>query len=119
MKEYFIVPVPKPRQTRADKWKKRPSVIRYRNFADQVRAAGITIPECGYHILFIIPMPKSWSTKKKQFMDGQPHQQTPDKDNLEKALLDAVYKDDSHIWDGRVSKYWGWKGSIIIKEIED
>ena len=47
---------------------------------------------------------------------GKPHQQRPDKDNLEKAILDAIFKQDSHIWDGRTSKIWGNTGSIIIKE---
>jgi len=42
MKEYKITPVPKPRQTRSDKWKQRPCVMRYRAFADEVRAAGHT-----------------------------------------------------------------------------
>lgn len=49
-------------------------------------------------------------------MDGKPHQQTPDKDNLEKALLDAVYDNDCRVWDGRVSKIWGREGKIIVKE---
>lgn len=32
---YIITPVPKPRQTQADKWKQRPAVMRYRAFADE------------------------------------------------------------------------------------
>ncbi len=115
MKEYAIKPVAKPRMTRSDKWKKRPCVMRYRNFCDQVRFAGITLPDFGYHVIFVLPMPKSWSEKKKKAMDGQRHQQVPDKDNLEKGLLDCLFKDDSHIWDGRVSKIWGREGQIIIK----
>ena len=52
-------------------------------------------------------------------MDGQPHQQTPDKDNLEKALLDALCPDgDARIWDGRVTKRWGYKGQIIIVRVD-
>ena len=34
---YDITPCPKPRQTQSDKWKKRPPVLRYRAFADEVR----------------------------------------------------------------------------------
>lgn len=52
-------------------------------------------------------------------MNGKPHQQKPDKDNLEKALLDAIFEDDCRIWDGRVSKVWGETGKIIIKELEN
>jgi Holliday junction resolvase RusA-like endonuclease len=62
-------------------------------------------------------MPSSWSKKKRQAMAGKPHQQKPDKDNLEKALMDAIYADDSHIWDSRVTKLWGEEGQIIIGEI--
>jgi len=115
MKEYSITPVPKPRQTRSDRWRQRPCVMRYRAFADEVRAAEFKIPESGAHITFILPMPKSWSKKKKELMNGQPHQQTPDIDNLQKALMDAIYRDDSHIWDLWVTKKWGKYGKIIIK----
>jgi Holliday junction resolvase RusA-like endonuclease len=47
-------------------------------------------------------------------LNGQAHQNKPDKDNLEKALLDAIFDDDSRVWDGRVTKVWGEKGQIII-----
>ncbi|MBG3071635.1 RusA family crossover junction endodeoxyribonuclease, partial [Proteus mirabilis] len=50
-------------------------------------------------------------------MNGKPHQQKPDKDNLEKALLDAIFDDDSRVWDGRVTKVWGERGQIIIQEV--
>ncbi len=61
-------------------------------------------------------MPKSWSQKKRTQLNGQAHQQKPDKDNLEKALLDAIFDDDSRVWDGRVTKLWGEKGQIIVGE---
>lgn len=115
-KEYLITPMGKPRMTRSDKWKQRPEVLRYRAFKDEVRLNKVSLPESGYHITFVIPMPQSWSKKKKTEMNGKPHQQKPDKDNLEKALLDAIFEDDCLIWDGRVSKVWGETGKIIIKE---
>lgn len=111
---YQITPVPKPRQTQRDRWKKRPCVLRYRAFADQVRAANIQINDGGEYIRFYIPMPPSWSKKKKQQMDLTPHQQKPDIDNLIKALLDAVFDDDSHIYDIRAKKMWAHKGAIGI-----
>jgi len=64
-------------------------------------------------------MPKSWSKKKRAEMAGKPHQAKPDKDNLEKALLDAVFEEDSQIWDNRVSKFWGDEGAIIIRPLPD
>lgn len=82
MPKYLITPVGKPRMTRADKWKQRPPVMRYRMFCDEARLHGIRVPENGAHITFVLPMPKSWSKKKRAAMDGQPHQQKPDLDNL-------------------------------------
>ena len=115
---YLITPVPKPRQTRSDKWKNRPSVLRYRDFADTCRAAGIEVATGGDHIIFIMPMPPSWTKKKKTQFAGKPHTLRPDVDNLLKALLDAVYDDDSAVWDIRVSKTWGYSGAIqILREV--
>ncbi|KNE88062.1 hypothetical protein PSTG_18543, partial [Puccinia striiformis f. sp. tritici PST-78] len=72
-----------------------------------MRLHRISLPECGYHVTFVLPMPDSWSKKKRTEMAGKPHQQKPDKDNLEKALLDAIFEDDCRILDGRVTKVWG------------
>lgn len=118
MNEYKIEPCPKPRQTRRDKWAKRPAVMRYRVFADEVRLKGVRLPESGYHILFVLPMPQSWSRKKKAQMNGQPHQQRPDIDNLLKGIMDAIYGEDCTVWDGRVTKLWGEEGKIIISAID-
>ena len=111
---YEIEPVPKPRQTRADKWRKRPCVLRYRAFADQVRAKGVKL-ESGDCVTFVLPMPKSWSKRKRQQMNGEPHKQRPDWDNLGKALSDAVHGEDCHLWDVRVRKLWGERGAIIVE----
>lgn len=116
MARYPITPCPKPRQTRADKWQKRPAVLRYRAFCDECRARGVTIPEGGCTVLFTLPMPKSWSKRKRAEHDGQPHRQKPDWDNLAKALCDAVYGDDSHLHTMAVRKVWGREGSIEIRE---
>ena len=113
---YSIDPVGKPRQTRRDKWAKRPAVMRYRAFCDAVRAAGVTLPDSP-HVTFVLPMPTSWSRKKRAEHDDRPHRQRPDADNLLKALLDALYDEDAHVWDIRVSKRWGETGQIIIKEV--
>ena len=113
-----ITPVPKPRQTRADKWQKRPSVLRYRAFADELRyllRRDFDFNGCG--ITFIMPMPKSWSKTRKQHTAGLPHTQTPDLDNLLKALLDAHMGDDSSVHKlSYVEKIWGPDGSIQIQD---
>jgi Holliday junction resolvase RusA-like endonuclease len=116
MKAYSITPMGKPRMTRADKWKKRPEVLRYRVFCDEVRLHKVQLPESDFHVPFSIPMPPSWSKKKRQQFNGQPHQSKPDMDNLMKALMDAIYEDDAHIWDGRITKRWGEAGRIVIRE---
>lgn len=113
---YPIVPMGKPRMTRADKWKKRPEVMRYRAFCDEVRLRGVALPESGAHVTFVLPMPASWSKKKRQQHNGQPHQAKPDCDNMLKALMDAIFADDAHIWDCRITKVWGEFGQIIIRE---
>lgn len=128
MRSYHLAvsPVAKPRQTRADKWKKRPCVMAYRSFADHLRLAArqvdFHLPPAGVSIIFYLPMPESWSGKKKQRMAGQGHTQKPDLDNLLKAVFDALLGDDSHIWAlGRVEKRWaevGHEGEIVVT-VED
>ncbi len=112
---YHINPVPKPRQTRADKWKKRPCVLRYRAFKDEIRLNRVALPAVGFKVVFTIAMPENWDEKKKDIMHLQPHTRTPDLDNLIKALLDAVYENDSHVWNIHATKRWGLKGSIAIR----
>lgn len=113
-KEFDITPIPKPRMTQCDKWGKRDVVQRYWAFKKEVRALRIDV-ENGDGIQFTIPMPESWSKKKKREMEGQPHQQTPDIDNLLKALLDAIYDDDCHIYKlSELEKIWGIQGKIRI-----
>lgn len=115
--KYDITPVPKPRMTRRDRWDKdRPAVQRYWAYKDKIRAANIQLPE-KYWIVFNLPMSKSWTKKEKSAQLGQPHLQTPDKDNLEKGLLDALFKKDAHIWYGGCEKRWALKGSIWMYDI--
>lgn len=59
-------------------------------------------------------MPKSWTARKREDMDGAPHEQKPDIDNLLKALLDATHHDDSHIWRICAEKRWAPAGSIEV-----
>lgn len=120
METYFnIKPIAAPRMTQADRWKKRPIVLRYWDYKDQLREhmEGVDLPE-SYHIHFIIGMAKSWSKKKKALMVGKPHKQRPDKDNLEKGFLDALFSEDCEVWDGRVTKWWGYKPGIVIESID-
>lgn len=116
---YDITPCTKPRQTRSDKWKQRPCVMRYRAFADECRAKGLKIEQSGQKITFFIPMPKSWSKKKIDQHRNQPHQQTPDVDNLLKAVLDAVHKQDCAVWSIWPEKRWADDGAIVVNWINE
>lgn len=99
--------------TQADRWKKRACVTRYWKFKDKVKESELKIPQpC--KIVFYIPMPKTWSKKKKAAKDGKPHLQRPDKDNLEKGLLDAIFEEDAHIWNTHTIKLWAYDGMIEI-----
>lgn len=108
-KTYDITPVAKPRMTRSDKWKKRPATAKYWAFKDEVKRLGIQVPESGAHVTFHMPVPGCGKDRV-----GKPHQQVPDVDNLVKALLDAIYEDDAHIWDIRATKLWSDKGMIEV-----
>ena len=111
---YNITPVSKPRQTRSDKWKQRPCVMRYRAFADEVRLNGVEVHENGSVVVFGMPMPKSWTKKKRAVFLGKAHQQKPDIDNLLKAVLDAIFDDDCAVWDIRAVKVWACDGFIEV-----
>ena len=117
MVEILINPVPKPRQTRSDTWKKRPCVIRYRDFADKIRArceeVNFKLPKIVV-IKFYIAMPKSWSKKSKAMMNGNWHQQKPDIDNLIKSVLDALCEDDSFVCHVTALKKWAMNGKLVI-----
>lgn len=115
-----IVPVPKPRMTQSDKWRSRPCTERYWRYKDELRQlwGDRELPDT-YWAIFTIPMPRSWSEKKKLLMDGKPHQQKPDDSNLLKAFEDALWDEDSVLWDIRSTKLWGYEGSIEIRKLGD
>jgi Holliday junction resolvase RusA-like endonuclease len=114
-----IDPTPKPRMTQSDRWRTRPATDRYWAFKDEIQLLwrGQPFPET-VRILFTVPMPASWSKKKRAQMVGQPHQSKPDIDNYLKALMDALLDDDAHIWDVHALKVWGESGSIIIQNMK-
>jgi Holliday junction resolvase RusA-like endonuclease len=102
-----IQPVPKPRMTRSDKWKKRPCVLAYRAFADELRLKVRKLPESPFKIIFHIHSPIA----KR---DGTPHTFRPDGDNLTKSVLDSLWpNDDAHLWSVWFEKRWTLKPSHI------
>ena len=112
--KYYIIPVPKPRMTRSDKWKKRTCVSKYWCFKHQVQSEGVKF-NSNDTVIFGIQMPKSWSKKKKEVMENTPHTKRPDLDNLLKSLCDAIYEEDSHIHSYQASKVWAAEAYMEIK----
>jgi len=105
--------------TQSDKWKKRPCVVRYFNYANELREyckrANITLSE-RLSVTFVLPMAASWSDKKRREFDGKYHKSRPDLDNLLKAFQDALCDEDSHISHYvDVKKIWGVEGKIILE----
>jgi len=113
-----IIPVSKPRMTQSDRWKKRLVVLQYWAYRDEIFYGALAQgyrPSFELMMEFVLPMPKSWSKSKKGKMVGEPHQQTPDIDNLEKACLDSLFDDDKKVHKIMASKIWGYSGKLIIK----
>ena len=105
------VPVGKPRMTQRDKWQSRPCVVAYRAWADLIRLAAHQrrwprVLQGRIRTVFYLPFPRSYTERKREGLRGQPHQSRPDGDNLHKAVLDALFKDDAFIWDGQYTSYW-------------
>jgi Holliday junction resolvase RusA-like endonuclease len=112
-----ITPVGKPRMTQRDKWAQRPAVMRYRQYCDDLRkglGSEYELPE-QLNLVFYLPMPKSWSEKKKALMAMEPHKQKPDVDNLAKAFMDAFKTDDSHVYVLHAEKFWNYEGAVFCE----
>lgn len=115
-------PVGKPRMTQRDKWARRPAVMRYRTWADTARAellAAGGIPEGAVvHTVnwsaYIEP-PKSWSKKKREYYLGEAHQAKPDRDNIDKAVLDSLFREDQGVAYGHMKKMWGSPARLEIE----
>lgn len=111
-------PMAKPRMTHRDRWKKRPIVQRWNAYKDFIRLSAprnFRMPISDYWLIFTFKPPSSWDTQKIITQYGAPHMTRPDKDNLEKAILDIFLpNEDSMVFDGRASKLWGAKASIEL-----
>ena len=134
LKTYFIeiTPNTKPRMTRSDKWKNNPNhtdpkkrqrrpVTQYFRYKDELRKKcreiGLErIPASIYTLKFYIKMPDSWSKKKREQLNGKFHQQTPDIDNITKALFDSLEVQDNYIAEvsNGYGKYWAEKAGILL-----
>lgn len=107
-------PMGKPRQTRSDKWKQRPCVMKYRAWADlarlcvQQQVGKLPDPDMilAFSIAAFFEIPESYSSKKRLKLLGERHRVKPDGDNALKAAMDVLFSDDQAIADGSFKKRW-------------
>ena len=129
-------PCPAPRLGRADRWGTTVRNWKYHAFKDEFRKEFAKLdlspenffPENAW-VVFKLPVSKGVKGKKRMERLNMPHRQTPDVDNLVKAVLDTIFaktipivegyksKGDQHVWDLRETKVWAEKGSIEIWSI--
>jgi len=88
----------------------------------EAKRKSFVMPPIGSSIIFVIPVPASWSKKKKKLYHGTFHQSKPDIDNLQKAFLDSLMREDKQIAHLEVQKRWvdfeiGWI-EITLKDYE-
>lgn len=117
-------PVGAPRMTQRDKWQRRPCVLRYRAWKDRARlAAGCLPPADKINSLSwtaVFAPPPSWSPRKRTAAMGTLHRSKPDRDNIDKAVLDALFDDDKAIAAGTLTKVWGFPERLeVIIECQD
>ena len=110
-------PMGAPRQSRRDVWQPRDCVLRYRQLRDAIRAAAGQVDQQAGLIIakFYVPMSDSWGEAKKRQMDGKPHQQPPDTDNLYKAFSDVLIEQDGVVFAVLASKAWCRAGAERIE----
>lgn len=87
------------------------------------KAKKFVLPSQGLCITYFIPVPKSWSKKKKAKYHGTLHQSQPDIDNLVKATFDSLAREDKYVGHiGYICKRWvdsekGWIEFEIIEPV--
>jgi len=112
-----IIPMGYVRRTRADAWKGREVVKKYYAYKDTL---GYVLNRMEYkqgnnlHIAFLLPIPNSISKKKYKEYNLSLHNKKPDIDNLVKAFLDTVCKQDNFISRINCVKLYSTNPKIII-----
>lgn len=98
---------------------------RYNNYKvdllAEAKRKGFILPPAGLHITFYIPMPKTWSKKKKKAHHGLLMQSRPDIDNLIKGFFDSLVSEDKFVASISACKRWvdfplGWMELSLTDE---
>jgi Holliday junction resolvase RusA-like endonuclease len=117
----IIEPMGAVRMTQRGKWTS-PQAKRYLTYKDLIRnqlnqqVDELIEGACGVSVTFHMPIPSSWSLKKRLAAFGQPMQTKPDIDNLIKGLFDAcngvVWKDDNLVVSCKARKCYAVEARI-------
>jgi Holliday junction resolvase RusA-like endonuclease len=116
------------RMTQSDRWKTNPRHVdpnkrqrevvtqyfEYKNkVLEQAREMKFELPEV-LEIVFCVPMPFTWSEKKKVRNNKLPVKKRPDIDNYVKAFMDAMSNEDGNVWKIISEKRYAYRGSILV-----
>lgn len=78
---------------------------KYLSYKDSLREhgekVGFIMPQDAFFMWFFMPMPKTWTKKKKEQMAFRLHKNKKDTDNLSKAIKDALAPRKSNFVPGR------------------
>ena len=71
-------------------------------------------------LLYVLPLPLSWTYETRQDMDGAPHAGRPDVDNLAKLTMDVISRlgwwgDDSQVTSLTARKRYGWTPGVHVR----
>ena len=125
---FDVVPMGAVRMTQSDRWKTNPNhtdlkkrqrsvVTEYFDFKNKIKAQAnemnFQLPQV-LDIVFLIPMPFTWSEKKKVRNNKTKVLKRPDIDNLVKAFMDALSVEDGYVWRITAEKRYSFKGSILV-----
>ncbi len=67
-------------------------------------------------VVAVRPMPKGWSKKKREVMNGRYATPKPDSDNILGSVMDSLFpEDDDIVVETAVRKIWGEEAALHIK----
>ena len=120
---FFRIPREKLRPAGLSRLKRLEKYNQYKvDLGALAKSKGFTMSPVGASITFFVPVPPSWSKKKKKLYHGTFHQSKPDLDNLLKAFMDSLMAEDKQIAHLELSKRWvdfesGWI-EVTFKDYE-